>query len=158
MNSQIILPAKKLTNSERRARDGGRHNEERCIFEAQTTAPEGLHAIICLMQIGTLWWNGVATIFINDKKHPKRPLLTQIRVDSFRTLCRPNDKSCPYLPLIHLIINNTLTKLTNDYYARRFLSWKPMTEVSGFSQSQLVMRPVDTFQNQCRNCFFLFRF
>ena len=55
MNSQIILPAKKLTNPERQARDGGRHNEERCIFEAQTTAPEGLHAIICLMQIGTLW-------------------------------------------------------------------------------------------------------
>ena len=94
MNSQIILPAKKLTNSERQARDGGRHNEERCVFEAQTTAPEGLHAMICLMQIGTLWCNGVATIFINDKKHPKRPLLTQIRVDSFRTLCRPNDKSC----------------------------------------------------------------
>ena len=94
VNSQIILPAKKFTNSERQARDGGRHSEERCIFEAQTTAPEGLHAIICLMQIGTLWWNGVATIFINDKKHPKRPLLTQIRVDSFRTLCRPNDKSC----------------------------------------------------------------
>ena len=94
VNSQIILPAKKLTNSERQARDGGRHSEERCIFEAQTTAPEGLHAIICLMQIGTLWWNGVATIFINDKKHPKRPLLTQIQVDSFRTLCRPNDKSC----------------------------------------------------------------
>ena len=70
MNSQIILPAKKLTNSERQARDGGRHSEERCIFEAQTTAPEGLHAIICLMQIGTLWWNGVATTFINDKKHP----------------------------------------------------------------------------------------
>ena len=93
VNSQIILPAKKLTNSERQARDGGRHSEERCIFEAQTTAPEGLHAIICLMQIGTLWWNGVATIFINDKKHPKRPLLTQIQVDSFRTLCRPNDKS-----------------------------------------------------------------
>ena len=36
------------------------------------------------MQIGTLRWNGVATIFINDKKYPKRPLLTQIRVDSFR--------------------------------------------------------------------------
>ena len=94
VNSQIILSAKKFTNSERQARDGGRHSEERCIFEAQTTAPEGLHAIICLMQIGTLWWNGVATIFINDKKHPKRPLLTQIRVDSFCTLCRPNDKSC----------------------------------------------------------------
>ena len=55
VNSQIILPAKKLDNSERQARDGGRHSEERCIFEAQTTAPEGLHAIICLMQIGTLW-------------------------------------------------------------------------------------------------------
>ena len=55
VNSQIILPAEKLTNSERQARDGGRHSEERCIFEAQTTAPEGLHAIICLMQIGTLW-------------------------------------------------------------------------------------------------------
>ena len=55
VNSQIILSAKKFTNSERQARDGGRHSEERCIFEAQTTAPEGLHAIICLMQIGTLW-------------------------------------------------------------------------------------------------------
>ena len=55
VNSQIILPAKKLNNSGRQARDGGRHSKERCIFEAQTTAPEGLHAIICLMQIGTLW-------------------------------------------------------------------------------------------------------
>ena len=55
VNSQIILPAKKLTNSERQARDGGRHNEERCIFEAKTTGPEGLDAIIRLMQIGTLW-------------------------------------------------------------------------------------------------------
>ena len=54
VNSQIILPAKKLTNLERQARDGGRHSEERCIFQAQTTAPEGFHAIICLMQIGTL--------------------------------------------------------------------------------------------------------
>ena len=91
MNSQIILPAKKLTNPERQARDGGRHNEERCIFEAQTTAPEGLHAIICLMQIGTLWWNGVATIFINSKKHPDELIVfalyvvqTTNRVRSYR--------------------------------------------------------------------------
>ena len=36
VNSQIILPAEKLTNSERQVRDGGRHSEERCIVLIDT--------------------------------------------------------------------------------------------------------------------------
>ena len=40
VNSQIILPAKKLTNSERQARDGGRHNEERCILKHKQQHPK----------------------------------------------------------------------------------------------------------------------
>ena len=44
-------------------------------FEAQTTVPEGLHATICLKQIGTLWWNGVAVIFINEKLYWRKYVL-----------------------------------------------------------------------------------
>ena len=44
-------------------------------FEAQTTAPEGLHATICLEKIGTHWWNSVAVIFINEKKRPHQNFL-----------------------------------------------------------------------------------
>ena len=36
VNSQIILPAEKLTNSERQVRDGGRHSKERCIVLIDT--------------------------------------------------------------------------------------------------------------------------
>ena len=36
VNSQIILPAEKLTNSERQVRDGGRRSEERCIVLIDT--------------------------------------------------------------------------------------------------------------------------
>ena len=34
-------------------------------LKQQTTALEGLPAIICLMQTGILWWNGEAVFFIN---------------------------------------------------------------------------------------------
>ena len=37
------------------------------ILKALTTALEGLHAIICLMQTGILWWNDVA-FFHQQKK------------------------------------------------------------------------------------------
>ena len=36
VNSQIILSAEKLTNSERQVRDGGRRSEERCIVLIDT--------------------------------------------------------------------------------------------------------------------------
>ena len=36
VNSEIILPAEKLTNSERQVRDGGRRSEERCIVLIDT--------------------------------------------------------------------------------------------------------------------------
>ena len=65
-------------------------------FEAQTTALEVLRAIICLMQTGILWWDGLGFLFLflflflfsstKEMASPKRSLLTQIRIDICRTL------------------------------------------------------------------------
>ena len=48
---------------------------ENDTLKHKTTAPEGLHATICLKQIGTLWWNGVAVIFINEKLYWRKYVL-----------------------------------------------------------------------------------
>ena len=37
------------------------------ILKKQTTALEGLPAIFCLMQTGTLWWNGLAVFYQRNK-------------------------------------------------------------------------------------------
>ena len=94
-------------------------------FEAQTTAPEGLHDTICLKKIGTHWWNGEAVIFINEKKRLHQNFLywrKYVLIFSHSMSSKQQAVSVATVnPLIHLIINNTLTKQTNDNYPRRFL-------------------------------------
>ena len=61
-------------------------------WKQQTTALEDLLAIMCLMQTGIPWWNGVADFFINKKMaSPKRSLLTKIQLHICRILYPPDD-------------------------------------------------------------------
>ena len=70
-------------------------------WKQQTTALEDLLAIMCLMQTGIPWWNGVAVFFINKKMaSPKRSLLTKIQLHICRILYPPDDNLWAQLPLI----------------------------------------------------------
>ena len=61
-------------------------------WKQQITALEDLLAIMCLMQTGIPWWNGVAVFFINKKMaSPKRSLLTKIQLYICRILYPPDD-------------------------------------------------------------------
>ena len=83
-------------------------------FEAQTAALEGLHAIICLMQTGIFWWNGVAVFFIKEKNGSTKAFSAYANTSWYLSHFITDRRR-----LFHLVINNALRR-TNDNYTQRF--------------------------------------
>ena len=128
-------------------------------FEAQTTAPEGLHATICLKKIGTLWWNGVAVIFINEKKRLHQNFLYWYKYVLIFSHSISSRQQAVSVATVNPFDHKQYVNEADKRQLRSKVSFMPTnTCVSGFSQSQLPPRLVAPFQNQCRNFFFLFWF